>query len=141
MIDDERRCQLFFLINLINVIIQRRSIIIPSITWSMKSFTGVHLVYYPPCTQLLAWIRKIIHLFVVFDFHHAELVLPSSIIIVKPITIEEDYFKFLIPGKTKMKDFVNDPIIVSFMSFSIDCPRHNSTISSCCKRTKSFECG
>jgi hypothetical protein len=23
---------------------------------------GVHLVYYPPCTQLFAWIRQIIHL-------------------------------------------------------------------------------
>jgi hypothetical protein len=77
----------------------------------------------------------------VFDFNHAELVLPSSIITVNPITIKEDYFKFLIPGKTKLKDFVNDPIIVCFTSFSIDCPRHNSTISSCHKRTKSFECG
>jgi hypothetical protein len=75
----------------------------------------------------------------VFDFDHAELVLPSSIITVKPITIKEDYFKFSIPSKTKLKDFINDPIIVSFTSFSIDCPRHNSIISSCRKRTKSFE--
>jgi hypothetical protein len=76
----------------------------------------------------------------VFDFQNAELVLPSSIIAVKPITIEEDYFKSLIPSKTKLKDFVNDPIIVWFTSFSIDCPCHNSTISSCYKRMKSFEC-
>jgi hypothetical protein len=72
--------------------------------------------------------------FIVFDFHHAELVLPSSIIIVKPIRIKEDYFKFLISGNTKLKDFVNDPIIVSFTSFNIDCSCHNSTISSCRKR-------
>jgi predicted ABC-type exoprotein transport system permease subunit len=50
----------------------------------------------------------------VFDFHHVELVLSSSVITIKPITIKEDYFKFLIPSKTKLKDFVNDPIIVSF---------------------------
>jgi hypothetical protein len=54
----------------------------------------------------------------VFDIHHAELVLSSFVIIVKPITIKEDYFKFLIPGKTKLKDFVNYPIIISFASFA-----------------------
>jgi hypothetical protein len=53
---------------------------------------------------------------------------------------KKDYFKFLIPSKTKLSDVVNDPIIVSFASFSIDCPHHNSAISSCCKRTKSFKC-
>jgi predicted ABC-type exoprotein transport system permease subunit len=51
----------------------------------------------------------------VFDFHHAELVLSISVITVKPTTIKEDYFKFLIPDKTKLKDFINDPIIVSFL--------------------------
>jgi hypothetical protein len=65
--------------------------------------------------------------------------LSSSIIIVKSTTIKEDYFKFLIPSKTKLKDFVNDPIKVSFASFSVDCPRHNSTTSSCHKRTKRFK--
>jgi hypothetical protein len=75
----------------------------------------------------------------VFDFDHAELVLLSSIIVIKSIIVKEDYFKFLIPGETKLKDFVNDPIIVSFPSFNVDCPRHNFAISCCHKRTKSVK--
>jgi hypothetical protein len=55
----------------------------------------------------------------VFDFHHAKLDLSDSLITIKPITIKEDYFKFLIPSKTKLKDFVNDPIIVSFISVDV----------------------
>jgi hypothetical protein len=50
--------------------------------------------------------------FIVFDFHHAKLVLSSTIIVVKPITIKEDYFKLLIPNKVELKDIANDPIIV-----------------------------
>jgi hypothetical protein len=75
----------------------------------------------------------------VFDFHHVKLVLSSFVIVIKPIAIKEDCSKFLIYGKTKLKDFVNAPIIVNFMSFSIDCPHHNSTISSFHKRMKSFK--
>jgi hypothetical protein len=50
----------------------------------------------------------------VFDLHHVELVLSRSVIVIKSITIKEDYFKFLIPGKTELKDIVNDLIIVCF---------------------------
>jgi hypothetical protein len=75
----------------------------------------------------------------VFDFHNAILVLSSSVVVIKSITIKEDYFKFFISDRTKLKDFVNDPIIVSFVSFSVNCPRHNSTNNSCYKKMKSFK--
>jgi hypothetical protein len=35
-------------------------------------------------------------------------------IVIKPITIKEASFKFLIPGKIKLKIVVNDFIIISF---------------------------
>jgi hypothetical protein len=75
----------------------------------------------------------------VFDFLHTELVLSNSVVVIKPITVKKDYFKVLILDETKLKDFVNDPIITSFMSFSVDCPNHNSTINSYHKRMKSFK--
>jgi hypothetical protein len=58
------------------------------------------------------------------------LVLSSSKIVMKPITIKKDHIKFLIPGKRKFKDVVNDPIETSFMS-CVECPNHNSGISYC----------
>jgi hypothetical protein len=64
----------------------------------------------------------------VFDFNHAKLVFLSTIIGVKPITIEEDYFELLIPGKAVLNYVFNDSILLSFVSFIND-PRNHSSIS------------
>jgi hypothetical protein len=45
----------------------------------------------------------------------------------KPITIEEDCFELLIPGKVVLDYIFNDSIVLSFMSFFINNPRNHSS--------------
>jgi hypothetical protein len=48
---------------------------------------------------------------------------------IKPITIEEHYFKILIPDKVILNYIFNDPVVLRFVSFYINGPRNNSCIS------------
>ena len=60
-------------------------------------------------------------LFVVFDFYHAKLVFTSPIFVIKPNTIEEDYFKLRIPCKLELEDVLDDSIKIYFAPLCIDC--------------------
>jgi hypothetical protein len=60
---------------------------------------------------------------------------------IKPITIEEHYFKILIPSKVILDYVFNDPIVPRFMSFWIKNARNNSCISYGHQRTRSFKNG
>jgi hypothetical protein len=44
-----------------------------------------------------------------FDFNHTNLVFSSTMIGIKPITIEEHYFKIIIYGKVILNYVFNDP--------------------------------
>jgi hypothetical protein len=65
----------------------------------------------------------------VFDFNYTKLVFSSTKIGIKPITIEEYYFRILIPCKVILDYVINDLIELRFMSFCINGPRNNSCIS------------
>jgi hypothetical protein len=48
---------------------------------------------------------------------------------IKPITIEEDCFELLIPGKAILSYVSNDSVVRSFMNFFINDPPNHSSIS------------
>jgi hypothetical protein len=53
-----------------------------------------------------------------------------------PITIEQHYFKILIPGKVILSYVFNDPVVLRFMSLCINDPHNNSYISYGRKRAR-----
>jgi hypothetical protein len=61
-----------------------------------------------------------------FDFNHTKLVFSSNMIGIKPITIDEHFFKILIPGKVILDYVFNDPIVLRFESLCINDPHNNS---------------
>jgi hypothetical protein len=65
----------------------------------------------------------------VFNFNHTKLVFSSTMIGIKPITIEEHYFKILIPGKVTLNYVFNDHVVLRFVSLCINDPCNNSCIS------------
>jgi hypothetical protein len=68
----------------------------------------------------------------VFDINHTKFVFSSTMIGIKLITIEEHYFKILIPDKVILNYVFNNPVVLSFVSFCINNPRNNSYINCGC---------
>jgi hypothetical protein len=77
----------------------------------------------------------------VFDFNHTKFVFSSTMIGIKPITIEEHCFQILIPGNVILDFVFNDLVVHRFMSFYINSPRNNSCISYGRQRVRSFKNG
>jgi hypothetical protein len=60
---------------------------------------------------------------------------------IKPITIEQHYFKILIPDKVILDYVFNDPMVLRFVIFCINNPHNNSCISCSHQRARSFKNG
>jgi hypothetical protein len=76
-----------------------------------------------------------------FDFKHTKFIFSSTMVGIKPITIEEHCFKILIPSKVILNYVFNDLIVLRFMSFCINSPRNNSCISCGRQQTRSLNNG
>jgi hypothetical protein len=61
----------------------------------------------------------------VFVFNHTTLVFSSTMIEIKPITIEEHCFKIFIPSKVILDYVFNDPVVLRFISLCINGPHNN----------------
>jgi hypothetical protein len=136
-----------------NVVVSIRSktVLVPSMG---ELPVTIHSIHHPPHTYLFAWVWDMIDLLDlvskdkwvrttqlvhVFDFNHAIFSFSSTMIGIKLITIEEHYFKILIPNIVILDCVFNDPVVLRFVSFCINDPHNNSCISSGYQRARSFK--